>query len=111
MKSPKPTLPPNSTKHSSGGVARDNKDQAATEVGLDDIALNPDVDTIRLVALEYNDKLSLEDSGTDTVLAPFDPYNNSGNKSLDNKPRKSIDDLRKLSAEITKAKRPPPKRK
>ena len=86
-------------------------DETSAQTNVGDISLSSDADTIRLVALDYNGQLSIDEGPANPVAAPFDPYNNSSGRSLDNRPRKSIDDLRKLSAEITKAKLYAPKRK
>ncbi len=91
-----------STTPSAADVAHGDKDRAATETAGH--SLNEDVDTLRLVALQHNDKLELVENGTDNVAPYFDPYNSKGLVPAENKPRRSIDDLRKLSAEITKAK-------
>jgi hypothetical protein len=92
-------------------VTHEHSKQSASQVNAGDISLSADADTIRLVALEYNEALSIDEGPADPVVTPFDPYNNTSIRALDNKPRKSIDDLRKLSAEITKAKHAAPKRK
>lgn len=71
---------------------------------MNGVSLKDDADTLRLVALQHNDELALADTAINNVAPHFDPYNNTGLAPVDNKPRQSIDDLRKLSAEITKAK-------
>jgi hypothetical protein len=101
MKSTKPNL----------GTSNHHTDDSKAQTNMGDISLSSDADTIRLVALDYNEQLSIEEGPANPIAAPFDPYNNSCSRSLDNRPRKSIDDLRKLSAEITKAKHYAPKRK
>ena len=82
---------------------------SANEPGSD--AAEHEVDTLRLVALQHNDELALEDSGRHAAAVPFDPYNKDVLKPVHAKPRKSIDDLRKLSAEIAKTKIYNPKHK
>jgi hypothetical protein len=85
-------------------IARDRHNQSTSHVNVDDLSLSSDADTIRLVALQYNEKLAIDEDPVDSVTAPFDPYNHTPVRSMDEKPRRSIDDLRKLSAEISKAK-------
>jgi len=97
----KPTKP-TSFSSAASGVRNDAK-QTDTQAITDEVSLSDDADTIRLVALEHNDKLSIEED-TGTVNTPFDPYNRTSAMSQDNKPRRSIDDMRKLSAEISKTK-------
>ena len=71
---------------------------------MNDASREEDVDTLRLVALQHNDKLALVDTRINHVAPHFYPYHSMRFTPADNQPRKSIDDLRKLSAEITKAK-------
>jgi hypothetical protein len=105
MKSNKLHLEPGS--HSANlDTRRHDANRNTSQANAGDISLSSDADTIRLVALEYNEPLSIDEGPvvSNSVAAPFDPYNKANVKSLDNRPRRSLDDLRKLSAEITKAK-------
>lgn len=111
MKPRKPNISTTSTTRISTRVAHDHKGQAAVEFEPRVGSLQHDVDTLRLVALEHDGSLSLEDSGRHPAAVPFDPYNKDVLRTDNAKPRKSIDDLRKLSEEITKTKVYNPKRK
>ena len=61
-------------------------------------------DTQRILKALSADELTLEESPTKTGPTPFNPYDKTTLAPTNQKPRRSLDDLRKLSEEIKKSK-------
>lgn len=59
-----------------------------------------DEDTQRILKALSNDDLALEESDVKAEATPFNPYNKPVPTSTTNEPRRSLDDLRKLSEQI-----------
>lgn len=87
----------------SGKVVQNDAGNATWQFKLDDGTFSSDVDTQRALKALNADDLALFD---DTVKQPIlsDPYNKSGSAPKADKPRRTLDDLRKLSEEIVKSK-------
>lgn len=90
----------------SGRVAFDERGNPIWEWRTDSGSFRRDIDTGKLKTL-YSDQLSLTDPGGEPL--GFDPYNSPsqplGDPDSSAKPRRSIDDLRKLSEEIKRLRR------
>ena len=97
--SPKPTSKPPAIK----GVDTE-KDNAKWQFAPDH------EDTQRILKALDIDDLTLEESPTKTGVTPFNPYDKTTLTPTKAEPRRSLDDLRKLSEQIKKSKqyvRPP----
>lgn len=90
-----------------GRATFDHRGNTIWEWQTDSGSFTRDIDTGKLKALQ-NDQLSLTDRHRKAETG-FDPYNTAARaprgKDSGAKPRKSIDDLRKLSEEIKRTKR------
>jgi len=89
----------------SGRVSFDDRGRAVWEWRTDEDQFSRDVDTNRLKALQV-DALELDTTASSVrPAAGFDPYNHSrGSATAAPEKRRSLDDLRRLSEQIKRAK-------
>ncbi len=99
MKTQKPTIAAFATPPGSGKVIRNEVGDAFWEFRLEDGSYSGDVDTQRALRILNNNTIQL-----DNTNFAADPYNNSGITPTAERPRRSLDDLRKLSQEIVNTK-------
>jgi hypothetical protein len=85
----------------SGRVAYDERGQPVWEWCVDTGVFSRDVDTVQVKKLQEDASVKLAPTSAPSVEG-FDPYSRDTGGSSPQKPRRTLDDMRKLSEEIKK---------
>ena len=87
----------------SGRVAYDERGQPVWEWRVDTGVFSCDVDTKRMRQIQEDASVKLQDAPAPAPRAVgFDPYSTATTLGQPRKPRRTLDDMRKLSEEIKK---------
>jgi hypothetical protein len=87
----------------SGRVAYDDRGQPVWEWRVDTGVFSRDVDTKRVRQIQEDASVKLQDAPAPQPRAVgFDPYSTATTLEQPRKPRRTLDDMRKLSEEIKK---------
>jgi hypothetical protein len=88
----------------SGRVTYDERGQPVWEWRVGAGVFSREVDTVQVKQLQEAASVKLEPAVPPPVEG-FDPYSSSTTRGAPNKPRRTLDDMRKLSEEIKKNRR------
>jgi hypothetical protein len=90
-------------KHPSGRVAFDDRGRAVWEWRTESGAFSSDIDTQHVKALQDASDVGLAGTPTQTQVPSSDPYRRADVQAENVPRRRTLDDMRKLSEEIKRA--------